>query len=149
MHPFILETGCRKAIFQQSEPSCDLENGVKFTKSNQFFFMSQQYRCTSLVKIHSFILEIGCRQAIFKQSEPSCDLKNGVKVTRKLISSFPCHKNIDVQVWSKSIHSFRRQGADKLFSNNLNLSMTLKMRLRSPNLISSFRCLNTIDVQNW
>ena len=32
IHPFILETGCRKAIFQQSEPSCDIENGVKVTK---------------------------------------------------------------------------------------------------------------------
>ena len=32
IHPFILEIGCRKAIFQQSEPSCILENGVKVTK---------------------------------------------------------------------------------------------------------------------
>ena len=32
IHPFILKTGCRKAIFQQSEPSCDLENWVKVTK---------------------------------------------------------------------------------------------------------------------
>ena len=44
-------------------------------KSNQFFSMSQQYRCTSLVKIHTFIQEIGCRQAIFQQSKPSCDLE--------------------------------------------------------------------------
>ena len=32
IHPFILETGCKKAIFQQSEPSCGLENGVTVTK---------------------------------------------------------------------------------------------------------------------
>ena len=32
IHPFIPKIGCRKAIFQQSEPSCDLENGVKVTK---------------------------------------------------------------------------------------------------------------------
>ena len=32
IHPFILEIGCRKAIFQQSEPSCDFENGVRVTK---------------------------------------------------------------------------------------------------------------------
>ena len=51
-------------------------------KSKRFFSISQQYRCTSLVKIHPFILEIGCRQAIFQQSEPSCDLENGVKVTK-------------------------------------------------------------------
>ena len=31
-HQFILEKGSRKAIFQQSEPSCDLENEVKVTK---------------------------------------------------------------------------------------------------------------------
>ena len=95
IHPFILEIVCRKAIFQQSEPSCDLENGDKQSpffnnlsscvtlkmwprspKSNQFFSMSQQYRCTSLVKILPFILEIWCRQAIFQQSEPSCDLRS-------------------------------------------------------------------------
>ena len=132
IHPFILEIGCRKAIFQQSEPSYDFEKGSRSPKSNQFFFMSQQCSCASLVKIHPFlheigcrqailqksklspcvilkmrsrspkpnqffsmsqqyrctspvktyplILEIGCRQAIFQQSEPSCDLKNGVKV---------------------------------------------------------------------
>ena len=32
IHPFIQEIGCRQAIFQQSEPSRDLENGVKVTK---------------------------------------------------------------------------------------------------------------------
>ena len=32
IHPFILKIGCRKAIFQESEPSCDLENEVKVTK---------------------------------------------------------------------------------------------------------------------
>ena len=58
-------------------PCVTLKMGSRSPKSNQFFSMSQQYRCTSLVKIHSFILEIGCRQAIFQQSEPSCDLKMG------------------------------------------------------------------------
>ena len=47
-------------------------------KSNQFFYMSQQYRCASLVKIYSFLQEIWCGQAIFQQSKPSCDLENGV-----------------------------------------------------------------------
>ena len=32
IHPFILEIGYRKAIFQQSEPSCDLKYGIKVTK---------------------------------------------------------------------------------------------------------------------
>ena len=51
-------------------------------KSSQFLALSQQYSCTSLVKIHPFILEIGCRKAIFQQSEPSYDLENRVKVTK-------------------------------------------------------------------
>ena len=32
IHPFLYEIGCRKAIFQQSKPLCDLENGVMVTK---------------------------------------------------------------------------------------------------------------------
>ena len=32
IHPFLHEIGCRQAIFQQSKPLCDLENGVKVTK---------------------------------------------------------------------------------------------------------------------
>ena len=32
IYPFIQEIGCIYAISQQSEPSCDLENGVKVTK---------------------------------------------------------------------------------------------------------------------
>ena len=79
IHPFMLEIGSRKAIFQQSEPSCDLENGVTPPK---FFFMSQQYSCASLVKMHPFLHKIGCRQAIFQQSKPLCDLENGFKVTK-------------------------------------------------------------------
>ena len=101
-------------------------------KSNQFFSMSQQYRCTSLVKIPPFILEIGCRQAIFQQSEPSCDLEKLGQGHQNLISSCPCLNNIAVQAWSKSIHSFWRLGAEKPFSNNLIPPLTLKMGLRSP-----------------
>ena len=32
IHPFLHEIGCRQAIFQQSKPLCDLENGVKVIK---------------------------------------------------------------------------------------------------------------------
>ena len=56
--------------------------GSRSPKSNQFFYMSQQYSCASLVKIYSFLQEIGCGQAIIQQSKPSCDLENGVKVTK-------------------------------------------------------------------
>ena len=110
IHPFILEIGCRQAIFQQSEPSCDLE---KWGQGHQnlisfFFSMSQQYRCTSLVNIHPFSQEIGCRQAIFQPSRQG---------HQNLINSFTCPSNLDVQVWSKSICSFRRWGADKQFSS--------------------------------
>ena len=49
-----------------------------------------------------------------------------------LISSFTCPSNTDVQVWSKSIHSFKRYGADKPSSNNLSPPVTLKMGSRSP-----------------
>ena len=77
IHSFII--GCRQAIFQQSKPLCDLEMGSRSPKFNQFFSMSQQYRCTSLVKILPFILEIGCRQSIFQQCEPPVTLKMGSK----------------------------------------------------------------------
>ena len=70
------------ATFQNLSPHEILKMGLRSSKSNQFLFLSQQYSCTSLVKINPFILEIGCRQAIFQQSEPSCDLENGVKVTK-------------------------------------------------------------------
>ena len=70
------------AIFHNLTPSVTLKMGSRSPKSNQFLSLSQQYSCTSLVKIHTFILEIGCRKAIFQQSEPSCDLENGVKVTK-------------------------------------------------------------------
>ena len=82
IHPFIQETGCRQAMFQQFKPYCYLENGSKSPNSKQFFSMSQQYSCTSLVKIHLFIQEILCIKTIFQQSKPSCDLENGVKVTK-------------------------------------------------------------------
>ena len=32
IYSFLQEIGCGQAIFQQSKPSCDLENGVKATK---------------------------------------------------------------------------------------------------------------------
>ena len=58
--------------------------GSRSPKSNQFLSVSNQYICTSLVKIHLylFLQETECRQAIFQQSEMSCDLENGVKVTK-------------------------------------------------------------------
>ena len=77
IYSFLQEIGCGQAIFQQSKPSCDLENEVTVKKSNQFFHMSKHCRCASLVKICSFLEERGCGQAIFKQSKPSCDLENG------------------------------------------------------------------------
>ena len=55
-----------------------LKMGSRSQKSNQFLSLSQQYSCTSLVKIHLFIQEIGYRKAIFQQSEPFCDFEIGV-----------------------------------------------------------------------
>ena len=63
-------------------PPVTLKMGSRSPKSNQFFYMSQQYRCASLVKIYLFLQEIGCGQAIFLQSKPFCDLENGVKVAK-------------------------------------------------------------------
>ena len=53
-------------------PPVTLKMGLRSPKSNQFFYMSQQYRCASLVKIYSFLQE---KQAIFQQSKPSWTLK--------------------------------------------------------------------------
>ena len=63
------------AIFQNLSPSVTLKMGSRSSKSNHFLSLSQQYGCTSLVKMHPFILEIECRKAIFQQSEPSCDIE--------------------------------------------------------------------------
>ena len=110
--------------------------------------MSQQYSCASLVKIHPFLHDIGCRQAIFQQSKPLCDLENGSR-SPKFNQLFSCHNNIDVQVWSKSIHSFRRQGADKPISNNLSPMWVWIWSQGHQNIISSFACPINIAVQVW
>ena len=57
--------------------SLTLKMGSRSSKSNHFFSMSQQYRCTSLVKIHTFIQETGCRQAISNNLSPHVTLKMG------------------------------------------------------------------------
>ena len=67
-------------IFQNLSPSVTLKMGSRSPKSNQFLSLSQQYSCTSLVKIHPFIQEIGCKKVIFQQSKPSCDLESRVKI---------------------------------------------------------------------
>ena len=69
-------------IFKYLSPTVTLKMGSRSPKSNQFFFMPQQYSCESLVKIHLFLNDIGCQQAIFQQSKPLCDLENGVKITK-------------------------------------------------------------------
>ena len=108
--------------------------------------MSQQYRSTILVNIYPFLQGRRCRKAIFQQSKPWCDFENGVKVT-KIASSFACHNKIAVQVRSKSIHSFRRQRAEKPFSNNLSLSVILKMGPKSNQFFSmsqQYRCTSLV-----
>ena len=47
------------------------------SKSNQFFSMSQEYRCTSLVKIHLLIQEIGCIQPLSNNLSPPVTLEMG------------------------------------------------------------------------
>ena len=87
------------AIFQNLSPSVTLKMGSRSPKSNQFLSLSQQQSCTfgQNPSIHS-----GDRM----QKSHSCDLEN--QGLQNLISSFSCHNNIVVQVWSKSIHSFMR-----------------------------------------
>ena len=48
-----------------------------------------------------------------------------------------------MQVYLKSVHSFKRYSADKPFSNNLSPSVTLEMGVK----VSSFPCHNNIDVK--
>ena len=68
-----------------------LKMGSRSPKSNQFFFMSQQYSCAGLVKIHR------ADKPFFNNLSPCVTLKWG-QGHQNLISSFPCHNNIDVQV---------------------------------------------------
>ena len=81
IHSFWIQCA-EKPLSNNLSPPLTLKMGSRSPKSNQFFFMSQQYSYANLVKIHPFLHEIGCRQAIFQQSKPSCDLENGVKVTK-------------------------------------------------------------------
>ena len=67
-----------KPFSNNLSPPVTLKMGSRSQKSNQFFYMSQQYRCASLVKIYSFLQEM-----------PSCDLENGVKVTKIKSAFFP------------------------------------------------------------
>ena len=66
-----------KPFSNNLSPPVTLKMGSRSPKSNQFLYMSQQYKYASLVKIYSFLQEIGCGQAIFQQSKPSCDLEKG------------------------------------------------------------------------
>ena len=66
-----------------------------------------------------------------------------------------CPKNTAVQVWSKSTHSFRRQGADKPFSTNLTLSVSLKMESRSSksnqffSMSQQLRCRSLVKIHSF
>ena len=126
--------------------------GSRSPKSNQFFYISQQCRCASLVKIYSFLQEIGCAQAIFQQSKPSCEWGQG---HQNLISSFTCPSIVDVQVWSKSIHSYKRQNANKPFPNILSPPVTLKMGSRSPKsnqfgyMSQQYKCASLVKIYSF
>ena len=56
-----------KPFSNNLSPPVTLKIGSRSSKSNQFFCISKQYGCASLVKIHLFLQETGCRQAIFQQ----------------------------------------------------------------------------------
>ena len=130
IHPFVVEIGCRQAIFKQSDTSVTLILESRSSKSNQFFSLSQQYSCTSLVKIHSSLSGERVQKSHFSQIWALLwPWKWG---HQNLISSFSCFNNIVLQIWSKSIYTFMRKGADKPFFNNLSPFVTLKMGSRSP-----------------
>ena len=72
------------------------------------------------------------RTSIFQHSLTTCGLKSRVKVT-KIYQGFCAFPNdISVQIWFKSIHPFRRYGADKPFFYYLWPHVTLKMGSRLP-----------------
>ena len=113
--------------------------------------MSQQYRCTSLVKILPFILDIGCRQAIFQQSEPPVTLKMGSRSPKSnqllsLSQQYSCTSLV-----SPSIHSGDRV-QKKPFSNNLSPPVTLKMGSRSPKsnqfffMLQQYTCASLVKI---
>ena len=109
----------KKAIYQHSMTLYDLEKGVK------------------VFKIKSVLVHVPLIYVCKFGHNPS--ILSGYRVQtshfstffdfvwpwkwghghQNLISSCPCPVNIRVQVWSKSIHSFRIQGADKPFFNIL------------------------------
>ena len=70
IHSFMIR--CRQAFFNNLSPYMTLKMGPWSPKSNQFFSMSLQYRCRSLVKILTFILDIG-----FQKSESRVTLRTG------------------------------------------------------------------------
>ena len=76
----------------------------------------------------------------------SNNLSPPVTLKMESFSSFTCPSNIGVQLWLKSIHSFKRQDADKPFLNNLSPPGTLKMGSRSPKSNQHFPPPNDIFV---
>ena len=141
------------AIFQNLNPSVTLKMRSRSPKSNQSLSLSQQYSCTSLVKIHPFI-HSGDR--VQKSHFPTIWALlwpwKWDQGHQNLISSFSCHNNTVVQVWSKSIHSFMSQGVDKPFFNNLSPCGTLKMGSRSPksnqffSMSQQYICTNLVKI---
>ena len=140
-----MRKGEEKPFSNNLSPPVILKMGSRSPKSNQFFFMSQQYSCASLVKIHPFLHEIGCRQAIFQQSKPLCDLENGVKVTKSnqffsISQQYRCTSLVKIHPFILDIGC--RQAIFQQSEPYCDLENEVKVTK-----ISSFSCLNNIDVQ--
>ena len=89
----------RHGILQQSKPSCDLENGVKVPKSNQMYKFGQNPSIPSWEMVQtSHFPTIWALLWPWKYGQGH----------QNLINYFPCHSNINVQVWSK-IHQFHQE----------------------------------------
>ena len=102
-----------KAQFFSLNSVVTLKIGSRSPNSDQIVYLSQWYNTWSSVWIHHLVQEVWCRQDFVLLSNywtfkvPMWPWKWG-HGHQNLITSLLCTDGVSVQVWSKSMHWFRR-----------------------------------------
>ena len=115
IHHLVQRIGCRQAFFGSKfeifsfYSVMTLKIRLRSANCDQIFKPSQRYNIWRLARICHLVQETGCMQAFFGQNFKVLvwHWKWG-QGYQNLIPSFLPPNNGSVQVWSKSIHWFRR-----------------------------------------
>ena len=94
--------GADKPFPKNLSLSVTLKMGSRSPKSNKFFSMSQQYRCTNLVKAHPFILEM---PALVAQLDAPSDWRPGGRGFNPRRGQQHSFEEIDHEIFSTVILS--------------------------------------------